>query len=69
MQLTGVLLVAGTVLLKWSFVAPFVTDRIAKWAMVNMFPFATRDVFTALFFKSPPGLHHEPHIRAQHLEP
>ena len=55
MQMTGVLLVAGTVLLKWSFVAPYVTDRIATWAMAHLFPFAIRDVLMAMFFKSMPS--------------
>ena len=67
-QLTGVLLVAGTVLLKWSFVAPYVTDRIAKWTLAHLFPFAGRDVLTISFFKSKPCNHHpKPRlIRAHH---
>ena len=52
--MTGVLLVAGTVLLKWSFAAPYVTDRIATWTLGHLFPFATRDILTAMFFKSDP---------------
>jgi len=54
---TGVLLVGGTVLLKWSFVAPYATDRIATWAMATLFPFAIRDILMAMFFKSQPSPH------------
>ena len=50
-QMTGVLLVAGTVLLKWSFLAPYVTDRIATWTMAHLFPLVLRDVLMAIFFK------------------
>ena len=49
--MTGVLLVAGTVLLKWSFVAPYVTDRIATWTMTTLFPFVLRDILMVMFFK------------------
>ena len=51
LQITGLLLIAGTVLLKWTFVAPYVTDRIAKWTLAHLFPFATRDIVTAIFFQ------------------
>ena len=53
-QMTGILLVAGTVLLKWSFVAPYITDRIATWTMTTLFPFVTRDILMAMFLKSQP---------------
>ena len=52
--MTGVLLVAGTVLLKWSFVAPYLTDRIATWTLAHLFPFANRDFLSAIFCKSTP---------------
>ena len=67
MQMTGVLLLAGTVLLKWSFVAPYVTDRIATWTLTQLFPFADRNILAVMFFKSNPcNLHPEPLlIRAQ----
>ena len=68
--MTGVLLVAGTVLLKWTFVAPYLTDRIATWTWAHLFPFATRDILTAMFFKSNPCRRHpKPRlIRDQHLD-
>ena len=49
--MAGVLLMTGTVLLKWSFIAPYVTDRITKWTMTQLFPFADRNIFTVMFFK------------------
>ena len=59
-------LVAGTVLLKWSFVAPYVADRIATWTVAQLFPYASRDLLTAIFFKSRPcNLHPVPVLRAQ----
>jgi len=30
---TGVILVGATVLLKWSFASPYLTDRIAQWTL------------------------------------
>ena len=71
MQVTGLVLLAGTVLLKWSFIAPYLTDRIAKWTLVSMFPFAYNDFLSATFFKSNPcNLHPKPLlIRAQRPEP
>jgi hypothetical protein len=70
-QMTGVLLVAGTVVLKWTFVAPYVVDRIATWTLAHLFPFATRDIITAMFFKSDPSNRNpKPRlIRAQHPDP